>query len=219
MAITPSQRLIAAARENIAPALILQSFALVVVLSFFYLEQAKSSFEYVAQIKTQFGILYAIVSTALFGGFLPFVFLYFKQKIKTQKFQHFIFYIVVWAFMGWLIDSFYQLQAVWFGDQADAITVIKKTAVDQFVFSVFITSPLLTALYIWKESGFSWAVTRQSLSRSFFYNRLPATIISTWCIWLPAVSLIYMMPSSLQIPLFNCVLCFFVLIISALDRD
>jgi hypothetical protein len=211
--------LLAAARENIIPALILQSFALAVVLSFFYLALAKSSFEYVAQLKAQFGVVYAIVSTALFGGLLPFVFLCLKQKIKTQKAHHFVFYLVVWGFMGWLIDSFYQLQAEWFGEQADIITVVKKTLVDQFIFSVFITSPLVTSLYIWKESGFQWAVTRQSLLTSFIQNRLPATIISTWCIWLPAVCLIYTMPSSLQIPLFNLVLCFFVLIISALDRD
>jgi hypothetical protein len=37
-------------------------------------------------------------------------------------------------------------------------------------------------------------------------------------IWIPAVSIIYSMPNELQIPLFNLVLCFWVLLLNVLNK-
>jgi hypothetical protein len=39
-------------------------------------------------------------------------------------------------------------------------------------------------------------------------------LFSTWIIWIPAVTIVYSMPTNLQIPLFNLTLCFFVLVIT-----
>jgi hypothetical protein len=72
---------------------------------------------------------------------------------------------------------------------------------------------------MWRESNFNRLQTLTSLKVSFFNEKLPATIFSTWIVWLPAVTLIYMMPPALQLPLFNLVLCFFVLLLSALNKD
>ncbi len=46
-------------------------------------------------------------------------------------------------------------QAILFGDQPDAATVIKKVLVDQFVFSVFYSAPLTTLAMCWKNNNFS----------------------------------------------------------------
>lgn len=121
--------------------------------------------------------------------------------------------------MGLLMDSFYQFQAYLFGNGNDIATIVKKTLVDQFVFSVFVTSPFITAMYIWRESRFNLVRTTHEIKSSFVQEKLPATIFSTWIVWLPAVTLIYSMPPALQLPLFNLVLCFFVLLLSALNRD
>jgi hypothetical protein len=94
-----------------------------------------------------------------------------------------------------------------FGTGIDVATIVKKTLLDQFVFTVFITSPLITTLYIWKESNFNRPQTITSLQVSFFREKLPA------------VTLIYIMPPAIQLPLFNLVLCFFVLLLSALNND
>ena len=208
-----------AAKVNILPGVILQSFALIVVLSFYYWPAAQSVFADIGELKSSFPSLFAIISTSLFGGFLPFIFLCLKRKITQNHVKLLLFYLLLWAFMGWLIDSFYQLQSVWFGDNNEWQTIVKKTLVDQFIFSVFITSPFITLAYIWRESHFKSHLTIATFRRTFFKRRLPATIISTWCVWLPAVTLIYTMPSNLQLPLFNLVLCFFVLLISALGKD
>lgn len=43
--------------------------------------------------------------------------------------------------------------------------------------------------------------------------------ISNWLIWIPAVSVIYMMPVDLQLPLFNIVLLFFGLLVAVLSKN
>jgi hypothetical protein len=42
--------------------------------------------------------------------------------------------------------------------------------------------------------------------------------MSTWAVWIPAVTIIYCLPAPLQIPLFNLVLCFWVLVLSFISK-
>ena len=58
-----------------------------------------------------------------------------------------------------------------------------------------------------------------SLDKRLFLLYLPTTIITNWLVWIPSVLLIYLMPPMLQIPLFNLVLCFFVLVLAILNTD
>jgi hypothetical protein len=199
-----------AIKVNLMPGLALQIFALSIVLCYFFYAPAQPIFDSIGALKLKYSTSFAIISTAIFGGLLPFAILFLKKRVTKSVIWHFLFNILLWAFMGWLIDGFYQLQAFIFGTGVDFWTIVKKTSLDQFVFSVFITSPFITAMYIWRETNFNGEKTRNELSVSFF---------STWIVWLPAVTLIYSMPLALQLPLFNLVLCFFVLLISALNKD
>nr|WP_297347069.1 hypothetical protein [uncultured Glaciecola sp.] len=208
-----------AIKVNFLPGVVLQVFALSIVLLYFFYAPAQPTFDFIGALKLKYSTSFAIISTAIFGGLLPFVILFLKKRVTTHVISHLLFNILLWAFMGWLIDSFYQLQAFIFGEGVDLTTIVKKTLLDQFVFSVFITSPFITAMYVWRESNFNGQKTRNELRVSFFKEKLPATIFSTWIVWLPAVTLIYSMPLTLQLPLFNLVLCFFVLLISALNKD
>ena len=80
------------------------------------------------------------------------------------------------------------------------------------------TCPLLTLVYLWKDQGFSWSNT-QPLLGELIKIQIPTTLLTNWLIWIPAVSLIYLMPPNLQVPLFNLVLCFFVLIFAILHNE
>jgi hypothetical protein len=208
-----------AIKVNLIPGVALQVFALSIVLLYFFYAPAQPTFDFISALKLRYSTSFAIISTAIFGGLLPFVILFLKKRVTRPFVSHLLFNVLLWAFMGWLIDSFYQLQVLIFGTGVDIATIIKKTLLDQFVFSVFITSPFITAMYIWRESNFNGQTTRNELKVSFFKEKLPATIFSTWVVWLPAVTLVYSMPTALQLPLFNLVLCFFVLLISALNKD
>jgi hypothetical protein len=203
---------------NLLPGLCLQLFALIIGLSYFYWPESQQTFQFFAELKAEYGGLYAVISTSIFGGLLPFLYLLLSGKIRFLLFQQLLFYIFIWAAMGGLINCFYALQVLLFGEETDWLTILKKTAFDQFVFSVFVTSPFITLAFLWKDQQFNWQKTKMYFD-DLIKVQIPTTVVTTWIIWIPSVSLVYMMPTDLQIPLFNLVLCFFVLILAILNVE
>ena len=203
---------------NLLPGLCLQLFALTIGLSYFYWPASQQTFQFFADLKAEYGAVYAVISTSIFGGLLPFLYLFLSGKVRFLPLTQLLFYIIIWAALGGLINAFYGLQIVLFGEGTDWLTILKKTSFDQFVFTVFVTSPLIALAFLWKDQQFNWHKTKMYFD-DLIKVQIPTTIVTTWIIWIPAVSLIYMMPSNLQIPLFNLVLCFFVLILAILNVD
>ena len=203
---------------NLLPGLCLQLFALTIGLSYFYWPASQQTFQFFADLKAEYGAVYAVISTSIFGGLLPFLYLFLSGKVRFLPLTQLLFYIIIWAGLGGLINAFYGLQIVLFGEGTDWLTILKKTSFDQFVFTVFVTSPLIALAFLWKDQQFNWQKTKMYFD-DLIKVQIPTTIVTTWIIWIPAVSLIYMMPSNLQIPLFNLVLCFFVLILAILNVD
>lgn len=203
---------------NLLPGMCLQLFALTIGLSYFYWPASQQVFQFFADLKAQYGALYAMISTAIFGGLLPFLYLFLSGKIKFLPFPQLLFYLTVWAMLGGLINAFYAFQVVLFGEGTDWLTIAKKTAFDQFVFSTFLTGPFIALAFLWKDQRFNWQNTKMYFD-DLIKVQIPTTVVTTWIIWIPAVSLIYMMPSNLQIPMFNLVLCFFVLILAILNVE
>ncbi|WP_166424191.1 hypothetical protein [Paraglaciecola sp. 20A4] len=208
-----------ALKVNFIPAICLQIIALGIGFSYFYWPASLPVFNFFGQLKAQHGANYAVVSTALFGGLLPYLYLLSVGQISFKPKRQLLFYCALWAIMGWLVDTFYGLQITLFGNDTDIATLIKKTAFDQFVFSALLTCPFLTLSYQFKDAQFSFEAFLQTLNKRLFLLYLPTTIVTNWLVWIPAVLLIYLMPPVLQIPLFNLVLCFFVLVLAMLNSD
>jgi len=224
MSISPMQsnRLLAnigrAIGANLLPGLCLQLFAFSIGVAYFYWPASQPTFQFFADLKSEYGAIYAVISTSLFGGLLPFVYMLVSGKINFMIWRQCLFYLVIWAILGWLINAFYGLQVILFGEGNDWLTIVKKTAFDQFVFSTFLTGPFIALAFLWKDTQFNWQKTKLQFA-DLIKVQIPTTVVTTWIIWIPAVSVIYMMPSNLQIPLFNLVLCFFVLILAILNVD
>ena len=206
-----------ALRQNIVPGIILQAFALLIALSYFYIPATHIMFDTLAQLKQQAGWRYSAISTAIFGGLIPYLYLVVSGRLRKMYFKVFLFYIVLWAEKGVEVDLFYQLQSYIFGDGSDVQTVVKKVLFDQLIYSALWAAPGLAALYLWKDSGFKWSEFKVALNKEFLYIKIPTIVASNWLVWFPAVAVIYSMPPLLQIPLFNLVLCFFVLLITSLS--
>lgn len=205
-----------ALRANVLPAVFLQCLALIIGLSYFYWSAALPIFEAVEALKLRYGASFAVYSTAIFGGAIPYCYLLLTGKITFKPVQQAIFYCLLWAFMGFVVDTFYGWQGIWFGTGNDWQTIATKTFIDQFLWSAFVTCPFMTLMFMYKDAKFDWKDFVTSIDRRLFTLHIPSIVITNWLIWIPAVSLIYMMPSALQLPLFNVVLCFFVLVLAVL---
>ena len=203
-------------KQNLAPALILQGFAISIVAIYYYWQDSHQVFNVISQMKSSLGWKFSLVSTALFGGVIPYLYLTWSKLLARNSWKIFAFYLIFWAYKGVEVDLFYTFQAELFGIQNDFITIVLKTSVDQFIYSAFWAVPSLMFIFLWMESNFNLADTKAKLNKSFFVIKIPTVIISNWLVWIPAVSIIYSMPPALQLPLFNLVLCFFVILLAAL---
>jgi hypothetical protein len=122
---------------------------------------------------------------------------------------------VFWAYKGFEIDLWYRLQAHMIGTGHDAGTIALKVVLDQFVYCPIYAVPVTTAVYQAAEAFPDWRGVRADIRAPHWYRRrvLPV-LLANMGIWIPAVAVIYALPTPLQLPLQNIVLCFYTLIVA-----
>jgi len=195
---------VAAARANLLPGLVLWAMAFTLVVTYYRYAEVRGMLAGIAELKTRYGYVYSAFSTALFGGLIPFLYMRFNPHTRSSNPWHFlIFYLLLWAYKGMEVDLLYRLQAFLFGNGPAFSVVAPKVLVDQMIYCPFWVSPTTLILFAWRDSGFSVSRTRAALSKRIFLNGVVRLQISTWMIWLPAVSIIYTFPAALQVLLFN----------------
>ena len=164
-------------RENLVPGIVLQTFALLLLWSFYFVPSTRDLWEHLGDLKVRLGWGFPLIFTSLFGGMIPFAVLAFKGKIAPAAWSKtFLFYLLFWAYRGCEVDLFYQGMTCLFGDQQTFWVVAKKVAVDQFVYSLFWTGPTTAILFEWKDQGFNMKKTRQRLDRGFWFKTMPSFI-------------------------------------------
>ncbi len=216
---TMKQSIAEALRQNIKPGLVLQGFALAILLVYFFVPASKPVFVWFGQLKAHYGYGYSFVATAFFGGLIPFLYLWFSKSLGAKNpWSLLVFYVLFWGIKGMEVDLFYRFQAEWFGNNNDWQTVLTKMAADQFIYSALWAAPGITIIYLWMECDWRIARWRAAMDKQFFCVKIPTVILSNWLVWIPAVCVVYAMPAELQIPLFNLVLCFWVLLLAVLNK-
>jgi hypothetical protein len=210
---------LAGMKQNALPGLALWTLALVLVCADWLFPSAHAVFQSVGLWKGRYGLGFSATTTAIFGGAVPFSFLLATGRIRHHRLAaELAFYTLFWAYKGVEVDLFYRLQAHLFGNQATPGTIVRKVLVDQFIYNPIWAAPTSALAFLWKESSFSWRAMRSRLGLDFMFFSVPVTLMSTWAVWVPAVAIIYCLPGPLQIPLFNLVLCFWVLVLSFISK-
>ena len=204
-----------AARANLVPGLILQVAMMGVVLAYFYHKPTRMRLDVLAGYKETWGYAFTAILSIFAGALLPEVFeiLFFQRcRIKRENFENLLFTIPFWVSMGMCVDLLYRMQAVWFGTDRTALTLIKKVAVDQLLYSALFAAPISLLAYDWHKHGSG--ISTRLFSRKFWRKDLPPTVVANWGIWIPLVAIIYLLPPLLQVPISSLALTFWVLILS-----
>ncbi|MEO7424974.1 MAG: hypothetical protein ABI036_07295 [Fibrobacteria bacterium] len=216
---SPWRQSLAAARANLVPGLVLQAFALCLFLAYYFHPPSHRVFDVLAGWKAHWGWRYALLSTALFGGLIPFLVLRANPRTRWETpYSHGLFLVLFWGFKGLEVDLFYRLQTWMFGDVPDFRTIACKVAVDQLIYAPWYSTSMMLVLLYWKDAGFSFSRLRRLAVIPFLRANLPKAVVGLWAVWIPALILIYGLPAALQLPLFNIVLCFYALLIATLTR-
>ena len=207
-------------RFNLRPALVLQGFALLIVVGYFWSSGVHEALDVVGALKVRYGYAYSAVATCIFGGLIPYGVLLLAGRIPAERrYRELAFYLLLWFWKGVEVDALYRAQALWFGEGSSIATIAVKTAVDQLGYVPLWAAPSQVLLFAWKDAGFSLSATRAAFARQSFGQRVLVVVCSTWVVWVPAVAIVYSLPSALQVPLFNLVLCFWCLLMSFISRE
>ena len=204
-----------AARANLVPGLLIQAAVVALVLAYYFWEPARARLAYLAEFKREGGYLFSLVSGILAGGLLPEllkVAVFQKGKVGRENLSSFAFGACFWGLMAVVVDAFYRAQAWTFGSGVDFTTVLTKTAVDQFVFTPFITIPLTVVAFEWRHAGYRFSGVLRMLGLDFFRRKVLPAVVSGIGFWLPVVVFVYCLPLPLQFPLFTLALTLWVMI-------
>ena len=121
-----SGRILAAMRQNLLPGLILWCIGLALVCSYYFWTETRPAFEKVIQWKVQYGYVYSALSTAFFGGVIPYFYLRWSEVERIGlHWGHGVLFIAYWALRGLDVDAFYRLQDWLFGSDNHWQTIAK----------------------------------------------------------------------------------------------
>jgi len=106
-----------------------------------------------------------------------------------------------------------------FGTGAAPATVIQKVVFDQFVYNPLWVCWSITVLYMFEKYDFSVQATiEKAKERAFWRVSVPAALGCCWMIWIPSVSIMYSLPSNLQLSIVNLVVVFNILVLTAISE-
>jgi hypothetical protein len=211
-----------AARANLLPGLVVQGAVAAVLLAYFFYPPAREWLESLAGLKERWGYGFAGVSGAVAGAILPeilVVLLFQRGRVCRSNWGNLVFGIPYWGSQSMVVDAFYRLQAVFFGTQADTLTVIKKMMLDQFAFTPFYSVPFAMACFTWKNNGYRLEGMRRVFTVGFYKEVTLPAVVAAWGVWIPVVCMVYALPSLLQIPLYSLALTFWAMILVWISRQ
>jgi hypothetical protein len=215
----PLKEAVRAVRVNLVPSIILQCFALSLVILYYFYAPSRPVFDFVAGLKTRYGYFYSMASTAFFAAVLPFLFLRAQKKTRPlAAFRHIPFLFLFWAGKGAEVDLLYRIQAWLFGSEVTWSVVLPKICVDQFVYMTIWGGPTMVILLFWKDSEYSFAKVRAILNRRCYPDHIFPVVVSNWGVWVPAVAIVYCLPLPLQLPIENLVLCMWAMMLTVLMK-
>jgi hypothetical protein len=204
------------ARANLVPGLALQAFALVVVLGYYWHGPTHALLAQLSELRARMGMSFAILSTGLFGGLLPLLYLKSTPATRDQlSWRAGFVYTAFWAYKGIEVSLWYGFLALTLGDSADVGTVTAKTLIDQFIYCPIWAVPSTAVFYFWYQHGCSLARLKADFREPRWYGRRVLPLLcANLGVWLPLVCIIYALPTPLQLPLQNIVLCFYTLLLA-----
>src|SRR2546429_4095761 len=206
-----------AAKANAAPAFVLQSVMLAILLAYYFHPPSAALLNALAGFKQRHGLTFVLIASVIVGAVLPelFVIVFFQRgRIRLQNARNFVFNAPFWAFDGFLVNLMYRAMAEWLGDRASVPIVAAKICLDQFGYNPFFAGPFGIWGYAWKNAEYSFAKLRPLLTWQYYREHALPVLVATWAVWIPLMAVIYLPPLAPQFPLFSPSPSFLVLIVS-----
>jgi len=198
----------AALRANAVPGLILWVVATAIVVGYYAVPALAEAMDALGAFKDRYGYGFSACSTAVFGAVLPWVVTRARLgPVGQGRWWFGLMLVGFWAYKGVEVDALYRFQAWLWGEGTDAWTIAAKTALDQLVYVPIWAVPSTVGFYrVERVNGDMRRWWRGMDGRWVAREMLPITVANI-AVWVPAVIGVYLLPSPLQLPMQNLVLC------------
>ncbi len=200
-----------AARANLIPGIVIWLLAAGVIAGWHWSPWFASCLDELSLLKNKSSYLFAFISTAIAGGIIPGV-VQGIFRLHPKAWSMLLWVTLFWAIKGLEINAFYELQAYFFGNNNDVTTIVYKTIFDQLIYIPIWAVPSMIIGYAWIERGNQGVV--KIIRNNWFKESFLPILLANCSVWTPTVILIYVLPTQLQLPLQNLVLCFWGLIMA-----
>jgi hypothetical protein len=175
-----------------------------IVLAYYYWPAAAAFLSRYAAWQHAGGLFRTGLAAGFAGGILSELTLIYLRdggRWTGSHLENMAFRFAVFFISGAIVAKFYEWQAVWFGNGTSWRVLLPKVLVDQFVYSVFWSTPYQTITFRWQALRYSGARLWRELDGNFVINRMLPVVVTNWMFWIPGVILVYSMPLILQMPL------------------
>ena len=184
--------------------LLIQAFALVLLICYYSVESSREIFNTVAGWKENGGYPFASITTIISGGVLPEL---LKRVLRPAgvippKMGELIHQFIMWAYLGIIVDTLYRSLNYLFGSGTDPLTLLYKVLSDQLIFSPFFSLPSMVIWFMLYESGYNLKRFLEQFSIKRIYQRVLPLWATSLIFWPVMLVIIFSLPQVLQFPLF-----------------
>jgi hypothetical protein len=178
----------------------LQAMGLVVVIAYYAMPSLRGAFDWAAAMKVRGGYVFSAIMLAIVCGIGPEIaktIFGVDRTLTRARLRHMVFNMLVFGFLGIMVDAFYRLLADVIGTQVTVGTVAAKVAIDQFVYTPLLSATTIALAYTWREYRYSIRRTLGVLGRRWYLRRVVILLLPCWAYWIPMTSLMYSLPAGL----------------------
>lgn len=178
----------------------LQAAGLAIVLAYYMSSHMRAFCDTLAEFKQRGGLPLAAIVQAFCCGVLPEIAKYVfnvDRIVDRQRWRTLAFNCFLYAWLGVVVDVFYTGLGRYFGSGLDFRTIASKVAIDQFVFSPFLSLWMIALAYTFRQYRYNFLRTMAALGPHWYVTRVIILLLPCWAFWIPMTTLMYALPPNL----------------------
>lgn len=187
------------ARAHWRPFVAIQVATAIVVLAYYASPAFRSACSGLAEAKVRGGYVFSAIAGGIAGGLMPELAKSLTLSGSRKTFLgDALWNGLIFAIIGVQVDALYQFQAFLFGAGHEPLVLAKKVAVDQFVYTPFMSIPLTVGMVRWRKKLSDPGILFRNWSKAGFRDVVAPNLPTAWVFWIPVLVCVYSMPTSLQ---------------------
>ena len=202
------------ARALAIPAALLIAGGVALVVAYHRVPAVSGAFSHLAELKAEYGYAFSFALNFLLAGVLPWCFRMALPALRpTRPVSELLFGTLWWGGFAIIVDALYRLLGHLFDGRGWSMpaTIGAKLSVDLCLFMPLFAAPVIALAHLWKDAGYDFSKLRAGMTPGWYRRLVLPNLIPNHMVWLPGATLVFCMPSDLQLTLSSLIACFWAL--------